>query len=84
MTRNPEAEPPEDTEPPSTSLIVESTSTARMVLAPDVRETSIDTMSVIADPKSVATYFVKPDRLPPRIRRVRLSSTRTFTAQGEG
>lgn len=69
---------------PSTVRIVESASTTRMVLEPDALETLIDTRSAIAEPKSVETSFVSPDRLPPRIRRVMLSSTRTLTAHGAG
>ena len=46
--------------------------------------TVIDAMSVIVVPILLLTYFVSPDRLPPRIRLVRLSSTRTLTAHGVG
>ena len=82
VTRNPEAAPPVVTVLPSTSFTTPSTSTARIVLVPEALATPMETMSVIAEPKSVLEYFVSPERLPPRRRRAMLSSARQFTAHG--
>lgn len=65
-------------------LIIESTSTTRISLAPPVAlDTLIEAMSEITEPNTVFTNFVNPGRLPPRKRRSILSSSLAFTHHGE-